>query len=322
MSRAGCLRAATGVLALAGAAALVGCGGGPAASTGTSEAESGRPGPERVVLEASGGGVPLARSAVERFAETDPTVPATLGGSPGEGLRALCRGRIDLYIGPAPGRRSCPRSGARLERLPVATEGAVVVANPALPIGCMTVTELRRLWRPGSTVVHYSDLDPRLPNQTAHLYAPGPGTGPFALFTERLVGRLGATRTDYRVSVDQGALLQAAAADEGALGYLGFSLVDQNPDKVRGVAIDAGDGCVRPSRETIQSGRYAPLSRPVVVSVRARALERPAVRDFIRFVVDNNPVIGESAQLVPMDGDQSAAARERLDAATAGPARQ
>ncbi len=272
------------------------------------------------MLQARGPGEPLARSAVERFTETEPTVPATLERSPDEGLRGLCRGRTDVYLGPAPDgreRASCRHSGARLEHFAVATEGVVVVANPALPIGCMTVGELRRLWRPGSTVVHYSDLDPRLPNQTAHLYAPGPGTEPFALFTERVIGRLGATRTDYRVSADQGALLQAAGADEGALGYLGFSLVDQNPDKVQGVAVDAGDGCVRPGRASVQSGRYAPLSRPVVLSVRARALRRPAVRDFIRFVVDSNPVICETAQLISMNAAQSATARERLDAASA-----
>ena len=300
------------------AAALVaGCGSAPPTATDSSAEGSGRPGPERVVLQADGAGGPLARSAVERFTETEPTVPAALAGATDRGIGALCRGRTDLHLGPAPDRgerASCRRSGARLVHLPVATEGAVVVANPALPIGCLTVGELRRLWRPGSRIVRYSDLDARLPNQTAHLYAPGPGTPPFALFTERVVGREGATRTDYRVSADQAALLQAAGADEGALGYLGFSLVDQNPDKVQGVAVDAGDGCVRPAREAIQSGRYEPLSRPVVLSVRARTLRRPAVRDFIRFVVDSNPVISESAQLVSMSAEQSFTVRQRLDA--------
>jgi phosphate transport system substrate-binding protein len=68
----------------------------------------------------------------------------------------------------------------------------------------------------------------------------------------------------------------------------------ENPDKLKLVAVDGGQGCVAPSRETILDGTYSPLSRPLFVYVRKDALERPEVAEFVRFyLTEGRPLVSE-----------------------------
>ncbi len=68
-------------------------------------------------------------------------------------------------------------------------------------------------------------------------------------------------------------LVQGIEGSPGGLGYFGFSYYEQNQDKLNLVGIDAGDGCVKPSSENIQSGEYKPLSRPLFMYPSEKALE-------------------------------------------------
>jgi phosphate transport system substrate-binding protein len=67
-------------------------------------------------------------------------------------------------------------------------------------------------------------------------------------------------------------------------------------DKLGAIAVDNGNGCVTPSRETINDGTYAPLSRPMFIYPKKSAMERPEVRAFVEFYLKN------AAQLVPEVG--------------------
>ena len=96
------------------------------------------------------------------------------------------------------------------------------------------------------------------------------------------------TRKDYQPSEDDNVLVQGVAGDEGGLGYFGFSYYEQNQDKLNLVGVDGGDGCVEPSAETIQDGSYKPLSRPLFMYPSAKALERPEVKAFMDFIVENH----------------------------------
>ena len=54
-----------------------------------------------------------------------------------------------------------------------------------------------------------------------------------------------------------------------------------------------------PSNETIQSGEYAPLSRPLFMYPSADAISKPEVKAYMQYVVDNYDTIAEQAQIVP-----------------------
>ena len=68
-------------------------------------------------------------------------------------------------------------------------------------------------------------------------------------------------------------LVQGVEGDDGGLGYFGFSYYEQNQDKLNLVGVDGGDGCVKPSTETIQDGSYKPLSRPLFMYPSEKALQ-------------------------------------------------
>ena len=76
-------------------------------------------------------------------------------------------------------------------------------------------------------------------------------------------GEEGNTRDDYQPSEDDNVLVEGVANDQNGMGYFGFSYYEQNQDTLNLVAVDDGNGCVAPSTETVQSGEYTPLSRPL-----------------------------------------------------------
>ena len=82
------------------------------------------------------------------------------------------------------------------------------------------------------------------------------------------------TREDYEASEDDNQLVTGVSGDEGGLGYFGFSYYEGAADKLNLVGVDSGDGnCVKPSKETIQDGSYKPLSRPLFMYPKAKAMQ-------------------------------------------------
>ncbi len=71
-------------------------------------------------------------------------------------------------------------------------------------------------------------------------------------------------------------IVQTVSGDEGGLGYFGFSYYEQNADALNLVSVDAGEGCVAPSVETIQDESYV-LSRPLFMYPSDAAAQKPEV---------------------------------------------
>ena len=76
--------------------------------------------------------------------------------------------------------------------------------------------------------------------------------------------------------------------------------------------VDGGGGCIEPTTETIQSGEYKPLSRPLFMYPSTKALKRPEVKAFLHYVNDNYQAIADASQIVAMDPDQAAKAKAAL----------
>src|SRR5919107_1383741 len=86
-------------------------------------------------------------------------------------------------------------------------------------------------------------------------------------------------------------------------------------DQLNLVGVDAGDGCVKPSPETIQDGSYKPLSRPLFMYPASKAITRPEVKAFMDFVIANQSDIAEAAKIVPLTEEQASKAKSDLQAA-------
>ena len=173
-----------------------------------------------------------------------------------------------------------------------------MVTNPSLEISCLTTDQLKKLWV-NSDVTNYSQLgndadtgDP-LPDAEVSLYGPGTDSGTFDYFTDAINGEEDLSRKDYQPSEDDNVLVQGVSGDENGLGYFGFSYYEQNQDALNLVSVDDGNGCVAPSDDTIQSGDYSPLSRPLFMYPATDALQRPEVAAFVQFVADNYDQIAD-----------------------------
>ena len=108
------------------------------------------------------------------------------------------------------------------------------------------------------------------------------------------------------------------AGESGGLGYFGHSYYEQNKDKLNLVKVDGGGGCVEPTTETIQSGEYKPLSRPLFMYPSTKALKRPEVDAFLQYINDNYQAIADASQIVAMDPDQASKAKSDLKADIGG----
>jgi phosphate transport system substrate-binding protein len=264
-----------------------------------------------IKIDGSSTVAPFAQAAQEAFQAENPNVKITVGTSgTGGGFEKFCAGETDISdasrpIKPDEEAPVCKKAGIDYEELQVANDGIAVVTNPDLKVDCLTTDQLKQLWNQGSKVKSLSEIDPKLPDAQLSLFGPGTDSGTFDFFTDVINGEEGVSREDYQPSEDDNILVQGVAGESGGLGYFGHSYYEQNKDKLNLVKVDGGDGCVEPTTDTIQSGEYKPLSRPLFMYPNLKALKRPEVRAFLDYVVGNYQAIADASQIVPMSTEQA-----------------
>jgi phosphate transport system substrate-binding protein len=261
---------------------------------------------------------PFAEAAQEAFVGENPGVRISVAQSgTGGGFEKFCAGETDISTASRPIDEEeevpiCEKNDVGFTEVQVANDGISIATNPDLKVDCMTTDQLKELWSQGSKVNSLSQIDPKFPDTELTLFGPGTDSGTFEFFTEEINGEEGNTRKDYQPSEDDNVLVQGVAGESGGLGYFGFSYYEQNQDKLGLISVDAGSGCVKPSKETISSGEYKPLSRPLFMYPSQKALQRPEVKAFMDYVVENYEVISEAASIVPMSQAQTDKAKTAL----------
>jgi phosphate transport system substrate-binding protein len=240
----------------------------------------------------------------------------------GGGFKKFCAGETDANNASRPIKPEeelealCEPAGVEPVELRIAIDGLTILVHPENDWAtCMTVEELRLVWDQGSTVQRWNQVRPEWPNEPIRLFGPGADSGTFDYFTEEINGNVQQSRSDFTQSEDDNALVIGIAGDRYALGYFGYAYYVENRDKVKAIAIDDGDGCVEATDETINSGSYTPLSRPLYVYTSVQALERPQVAAFFRFFLEYVEYIVPEIGYVPLPADQLQASIDALEAA-------
>ena len=242
---------------------------------------------------------PITMAAAEMFQGEHPRVRVTVGISgTGGGFKKFLDDQPSLRTDISDASRPIKESElSRAEKLniqffevPIAIDGLSIVVNPSNGFcGHLTTAELKRIWEPGSKIRNWKDVRDGFPDLPLKLYGPGTDSGTFDYFTEVIVGREKASRSDYTASESDNVLVQGVAGDKGALGYFGHSYWQENKSKLKLVAIDNGDGKpVAPTTtDIIRGGEYIPLSRPLFLYVNAESYRRPEVRAFLDFFFEH-----------------------------------
>lgn len=288
--------------------------GGNSASAGESNEElSGT-----IRIDGSSTVFPFAEAAGELFNEEQPNVQVTVGQSgTGGGFEKFCAGETDISNASRPIKDDeevpvCEKNAVKFEEVQIANDGIAVVTNKDVTVDCLTVEQLKQMWEPGSKVKNYSEVGG--PDSPLALFGPGTDSGTFDFFTDQINGEEGASREDYEASEDDNQLVTGVSGTAGGLGYFGFSYYEANADKLNLVGVGEDEAsCKKPDPASIQDGSYKPLSRPLFMYPSDKALQRPEVKAFMEFVVNNQQAIAEAAGFVAMTEQQAADSKAEVD---------
>jgi phosphate transport system substrate-binding protein len=264
---------------------------------------------------------PITEAIAEEFKNGSPDVSVRVGQSgTGGGFEKFCNGDTDISDASRPieadEQKACQKKGIDWVELKVAIDGLSVVVNKDNTFAnCLTISELKKIWEPKSTVKTWKDIKSEWPDEEIKLYGPGSDSGTFDYFTKEIVGEEDASRSDYTQSEDDNVLVQGVKGDKNALGYFGFSYLEANNDSIRAVGVDGGNGCVTPTLGNIKSGAYSPLSRPLYIYPSKKALAKEHVKSFVEFYLDTVNSVLSDVKYIPLPDRDLKASKEALSSA-------
>jgi phosphate transport system substrate-binding protein len=265
-----------------------------------------------VEIDGSSTVFPIMEALAEEFQIANRGVRVTVGISgTGGGFKRFCAGETDISDASRPIKETevaaCEEAGVEFTEFPIAWDGLSVIVNPENDFAtCLTVDELRRIWEPGSEVTTWRDVRSDFPAEPIKLYGPGTDSGTFDYFTEAIMGESGASRPDYQASEDDNVLVQGVSGDRYSIGYFGYAYYAENADRLKLVQVDGGTGCVAPEQATIESGTYAPLSRPLFIYVNNESAKRPEMNAFMHYALTNGTELIPATGYIPLTTEQYA----------------
>lgn len=298
---------------------IVGC---TLLAVGCSAPESSTIANEIIVIDGSSTVYPITAAAADAYQAANHNAPAITVSFSGTtaGFRQFCNGETVISNASRPisaaEMEACKAANVRYYELPVAFDAITVVVNPDNAwANDITLAELNQAWRASAQreVVTWQQLRATWPNRPLNLYGPGNDSGTYDYFTEVITGGGDSTRSDYSASEDDSILVDQVARDPNALGYFGFAYYEDNTDRLQSLAIDSGAGPVAPTAETVEQGRYQPLSRPLFIYVNATAVQQdPDLQAFVQFYLENSAELADGAGYIPLPEESSDVALTQL----------
>jgi phosphate transport system substrate-binding protein len=203
----------------------------------------------------------------------------------------------------------CRRNGVNhIIEVPIGIDGLALIESATRPTGFnLTVRDIyaalaaEPFGRP-QTARTWRDVNPALPNVPILVYGPPPTSGTRDSFVElmltkgcetdpamkalkesdaqrhtRLCTRIREDGAFVEAGENDNLLIQRVSQNQGTIGVLGYSFMEENLDRVRGVPI----GGVAPTAETIRGFTY-PGARQLYIYVKGEHLDAvPGLREFL-----------------------------------------
>ncbi|GKW44349.1 PstS family phosphate ABC transporter substrate-binding protein [Planococcus sp. NCCP-2050] len=299
-----------------GSALILGaCGGEEGSADSSSDVEettSDTAGEESAEVEGavSGDGsstvAPIMEGIVEEYAGDQPKVQVTVGVSgTGGGFEKFIQGETDFSNASRPIKEeeaaSLEEAGIEYTEFLLAYDGlSVVVSQDNDWVEDLTVEDLKKLWVEDGSTKKWSDINPEWPDEEVVFYAPGTDSGTFDYFNEVILEDEDIVSA-ATLSEDDNVLVQGIQGDPNAIGFFGYAYYVANKDTLKVVKI----GGVEPTNETIESGEYEPLSRPLFTYASNKAIsEDPAVYDFMEYTLENAGAMAEAVGYVALPQEE------------------
>ena len=266
---------------------------------------------------------PLATAVAELFRQKHPNVEINTRstGSGGGFANFFCTGQTQFNNASRPIKDSevkqCQNNDIEPVELKIATDALSVVVNPKADfVDCITIEELKQIFGEGAAK-KWSDIREDWPDEEIERYGAAETSGTFDYLTEVMGEETGHT-DDYQSTEDDNTIVTGVSGSKYAVGYLGFAYYTSNKDSVKALAIDNGDGCVKPTIETAKSGEYKPLARPLFTYPKQSALAEEHVAEFAKFFVEKSTdrqLVAEKIGYIPNSEAEAKEAMSTLESA-------
>lgn len=262
----------------------------------------------RIRIDGSSTVYPITEAVAEEYRNLQPDIRITVGVSgTGGGFKKFARGETDISNASRPIKESeakaCAENNISFIEIPVAYDGLAVVISPSNNfVDYLTVEELKKMWEPAAQgkIKSWKQVRETFPDVPLRLYGAGTSSGTYDYFTEAIMKKSKSSRGDYTASEDDNVLVQGVSSDKGALGYFGLAYYEENKSRLKLVGIDNGKGPVYPTDSTVKNGVYTPLSRPEFIYVNATSAALPVIQEFIKFYMEQAPVLVKEVGYVPL----------------------
>jgi phosphate transport system substrate-binding protein len=254
------------------------------------------------------------------------------GPGTGDGFKKFCAGEADISDASRKIKDEeaalCADAGIEYVEIEVAIDGLTVATSPAnTAVECVDIPALYALVGPESEgfaswadanalATELGSTSGELPDAPLAVFGPGEESGTYDSFVEFAIADIAeergadeATRADYSSSPNDNLIVEGIEGSDTSLGWVGFAYYQAEAERMKGIAIDAGDGCVAPTVEAIADGSY-PFARSLYIYVsKQSAADNPAVAAFVDLYLSEAGLaqVGEAGYVdVPADRLQAA----------------
>jgi phosphate transport system substrate-binding protein len=292
--------------AMLAATALTGCG-----------EQGGGSGSQQIQIVGSSTVYPFTTAVAEQFQRTNPGMSAIVESTgTGAGMKLFCSGVGDQFPDMTNASRrikkaefeECARNGVKqVVELPIGIDGLALIQANGGPSFNLTTRDVymalaaNPFGKPNAAKT-WKDVNPTLPAVAIQVFGPPPTSGTRDSFSELILEKgcdtdaatkaLKESDSDRHKDIctkvrEDGAFVEAGENDnllvqkvsqnQGAIGILGYSFLDENKAAVRGIPL----GGVAPSAATISDLSY-PGARQVYLYVKGEHVNViPGMREFV-----------------------------------------
>ncbi|QDU78719.1 Phosphate-binding protein PstS precursor [Polystyrenella longa] len=277
---------------------------------------------KEIQIDGSSTVFPISQAVAEEYMKENSDINVTVGLSgTGGGFKRFIRGETDINDASRPIKESELKSlkdaGIEFIELTIAIDGLSVIVHPENDwCDAITTEQLNMIWKPGSEITTWKQVDENWPDEPFKLYGPDTDSGTFDYFTEAINGEEGASRSEYVASSDDNILVRGVSGDKYSLGYFGYAYYVENKNKLKVLSVANGNDvsiAVEPTAESIEAGKYVPLSRPLFLYVRKDSLQKPHVATFLRYYLNEGQNLVNEVGYVNLSEEQLKTTKQTLE---------
>lgn len=299
----------------------LGCGGGKTDSKNPKTKVSKLAG--KILIEGSSTVQPISLQAKQQFNVDHPDVEISVGGEgTSNGFKSFVKSITDISDASRPIKpqevQSCKENEVEFIELPVAYDGLTfVVNNKNEDVNELTVDQLKKIFVEGGAKT-WKEVNDAWPDEEIEIFMPGTGSGTYDYAHEILAKKdKKQLRSEASVTMSEqdNTLVDGVKKSQWAIGFFGFAYYEANKNDLKAIKIvnPATSKAVLPAMETIESGEYAPFSRPLLIYLNKKSLSKLQVQKFVEFYLENAKKLAEDAKYVALPESIYAIAKQNLE---------